>query len=63
MDEEVSLLASGEEIRKEQKRMLMLLKMVQVKHDTIDNVVTLAEAEMDEEDVAWVEKKAAQLKR
>jgi len=56
-------MASRDEIRKEQKRMLMLLKLVQVNHDTIDNVITIAEAEMEEEDIAHVEKKVSQLKK
>jgi hypothetical protein len=56
-------MASREEIRKEQKRMLMMLRMVKENYISIDNLITMAEAEMEEEDVAYVEKKVTQLKR
>ena len=54
-------MATDRELRKEQKRMLMQLKMLEKKQTTLKKLIALTEAEMDEEDVAWVEKKVAQL--
>ena len=50
-----------EEVRKEQKRVLMMLKTVQKTPKAINNMVTTYEAEMEEEDIAHVEKKLKQL--
>ncbi|MCL2421266.1 MAG: hypothetical protein FWD03_05350 [Defluviitaleaceae bacterium] len=54
-------MATDRELRKEQKRLLMQLKMLERKQTTLKKLITLTEAEMDEEDVAWVEKKVSQL--
>ena len=53
------------EIRIEQKRKLFqLMQLKKSISDSIelDNLIISIEAEMEEEDVAWVEKKIAQLK-
>jgi|GEM_PF-2201914 len=55
-------MASDKEIRKEQKRQLMQLKMLEKNQMTLEKLIVMTEAEMEEEDVAWVEKKVAQLK-
>ena len=47
--------------RKEQKRQLMQLKMLEKKYTTLNKLIAMTEAEMDEEDVAWVEKKVSQI--
>ena len=47
------------EIRKEQKRKLMLLKRLQQNKITLQQAITDLEAEMEQEDVAYVEKLAA----
>jgi len=39
----------------------MQLKMLEKEHTTLKKLIIMAEAEIDEEDVAWVEKKVAQL--
>ena len=54
-------MASKDEMRIMQKRMLMHLKMVKKKPDTLERLITLTEAEMDQEDVAHVEKKLEKL--
>ena len=59
-------MASNIEIRIEQrKRLYQLLKIKKVNPNQnineIDSMINAAEAEMEEEDVAWVEKKIAQL--
>ena len=54
-------MATDKELRKEQRRNLMQVKMLEKKHITLKKLITMIEAEMDEEDVAWVEKKVAQL--
>lgn len=59
-------MASSLEIRIEQrKRLYQLLKLKKVnpshKINEIDDMINAVEAEMEEEDVAWVEKKIAQL--
>ena len=56
---------SSVEIRIEQKRklfQLMQLKKSISDSNELDNLIISIEAEMEEEDVAWVEKKIAQLK-
>ena len=56
---------SNSEIRIEQKRklfQLMSLKRMIPESIDLDNLIVSVEAEMEEEDVAWVEKKVAQLK-
>jgi len=44
------------EIRKEQKRKLMMLKRLQQGKITLDQAIADLEAEMEQEDVAYVEK-------
>ena len=53
---------SKEETRVIQKRQLVQLKMVQLGLSTIDKAVTATEAEMEAEDVAYVNEKIAELK-
>ena len=60
-------MASEREIRKEQKRSLYQLKMLERNNSGIEvkglhQLINQQEAEMDAEDVAWVEKKITQLK-
>ena len=53
------------EIRIEQKRklfQLMSLRRTIPENIELNNLIIAVEAEMDEEDVAWVEKKVKQLK-
>ena len=54
---------SKDEMRVIQKRHLMQLKMIQLGHNTIDNAITAAEAEMEVEDVAYVNEKAKETKK
>jgi len=55
-------MATSEEIRRDQKRYLLLLKMIKENKTTLDQAIVMAETEMQEEDVAYVEKKVKQLK-
>lgn len=55
-------MASEKEISKEQKRHLMQLKLIKENKLDIDFAITIVEAEMDAEDVAYVEKKVQQVK-
>ena len=50
------------EIRIMQKRMLINLKMVNKNPGLLKQLITMAEAEMDQEDVAYVEKKIEEMK-
>ena len=52
---------SKDEMRVIQKRQLIQLKMVQLGHDTINKAVKMTEAEMEAEDVAYVNEKVAEL--
>ncbi|MCL2225971.1 MAG: hypothetical protein FWB96_13470 [Defluviitaleaceae bacterium] len=59
-------MATKTEMQVEQKR--LLYKLLKLKKDNakvnvigLNELINQAEAEMDEEDVAWVEKKIAQL--
>ena len=54
-------MASKDEIRIMQKRLLTQLKMVKKMPNTLDQLITMTEAEMEQEDVAHVEKKLAEL--
>ena len=56
---EVKQMGTEAELRSEQKRRLMTLKRVQQKKITLDQAITDLEAEMNQEDVAYVEKLAA----
>ena len=56
MREGEEIMASKEEVRVTQKRLLTTLMMVQKGHDPIDKAVMEATAEMEAEDVSYVEK-------
>jgi len=49
-------MATKEEMRSTQKRQLIQLKMLETKQLTLKQLITMTVAEMDKEDVAWVEK-------
>ena len=58
---------SNVELRREQKMRLFQIKKVKADNPGVlikglDELIILIEAEMEAEDVAWVEKKLAQLK-
>lgn len=52
-----------EEVSREQRRQLMLLKNIDSGYITIKNAITNLEAEMEEKDVAYVEKKVTELNK
>ena len=54
---------SKDEMRVIQKRQLIQLKMVQLGHDSIEKAVKTTEAEMEAEDVAYVNEKIAELSK
>lgn len=56
-------MACKDEMRIIQKRMLTHLKMAQADPSTLKKLITLTEAEMDQEDVAHVEKKLAEMEQ
>ena len=55
-------MACKDEIRIAQKQKLVQLKMVKNNRTTLDDLITMTEAEMEAEDVAWVEKKVSEMK-
>ena len=56
-------MASKDETRIFQKRMLTHLKMVKENPETLNQLITMTEAEMEQEDVAYVEKKIKEMKK
>ena len=50
-----------EEVSREQRRQLMMLKNIDTGRITVKNAIINLEAEMEEKDVAYVEKKVAEL--
>jgi len=52
-----------DELRVIQKRELTQLKLVQLGHDKIERAIIAKEAEMEAEDVAYVNEKMSELKK